>query len=76
MQSHLVSCIINTHIKNELEVLLLATRNASLPTKKHVLAVCAKRMLANGYQNTTIKEIAEEAGVSVSSVQNFFGNFD
>lgn len=52
----------------------LATRRTSLPTKNHVLAVSAKLLLAQGYRNTTIKEIAEAADVSVSSVQNFFGN--
>lgn len=55
-------------------MLLLATRKASLPTKNHVLAVSAKLLLANGYRNTTIKEIAQAAEVSVSSVQNFFVN--
>ena len=45
-----------------------------MPTKNHVLAVSAKLLLANGYRNTTIKEIAQAAEVSVSSVQNFFGN--
>lgn len=53
---------------------MLAIRKTSLPTKNHVLAVSAKLMLANGYRNTTIKEIAKAAGVSVSSIQNFFGN--
>lgn len=52
----------------------MATRKASLPTKKHVLAVSVKLMLAQGYRNTTVKEIAGAADVSVSSVQNFFGN--
>lgn len=52
----------------------MATRKASMPTRNHVLAVSAKLMLAQGYRNTTIKEIARAADVSVSSVQNFFGN--
>lgn len=53
---------------------MLATRKTSMPTKNHVLAVSAKLLLAQGYRNTTIKEIASVADVSVSSVQNFFGN--
>lgn len=52
----------------------MAMRQASLPTKNHILAVSAKLLLEQGYRNTTIKKIAESAGVSVSSVQNFFGN--
>lgn len=50
----------------------MATRKTSLPTKKRILAVCAKLMLRQGYRDTTIKEIADSAGVSVSSVQNFY----
>lgn len=52
----------------------MATRKASLPTRNHILAVSAKLLLAQGYRSTTIKEIAAASGVSVSSVQNFFGN--
>lgn len=52
----------------------MATRKASLPTKNHVLAVSAKLLLKQGYRDTTIKQIAQTAGVSVSSVQNFFTN--
>lgn len=50
----------------------MATRKTSLPTKNHVLAVSARLFLAQGYHDTTIREIAAMAGVSVSSVQNFF----
>lgn len=52
----------------------MATRKASLPTKNHVLAVSAKLLLAQGYRDTTMREIAKVANVSVSSVQNFFGS--
>lgn len=52
----------------------MATRRTSLPTKNHILAVSAKLLLEHGYRDTTIKEIAREADVSVSSVQNFFGS--
>lgn len=52
----------------------MATRKTSLSTKNHVLAVSAKLLLTQGYRNTTIKEIATAANVSVSSIQNFFGN--
>lgn len=52
----------------------MATRKTSLPTKNHILAVSAKLLLAQGYRDTTIKQIADTAEVSVSSVQNFFHN--
>lgn len=38
----------------------------------HILSAGAKLLLKQGYRNTTIREIADEAGVSISSVQNFF----
>lgn len=50
----------------------MATRKSSIATKNHILAVSAKLLLEQGYRNTTMKEIADEAEVSVSSVQNFF----
>lgn len=52
----------------------MATRKKSLPTKNHILAVSARLLLKQGYRSTTIREIAAEVGVSVSSVQNFFGS--
>lgn len=50
----------------------MATRKTSVPTKNHILAVSAKLLLEQGYRDTTIKQIADAAEVSVSSVQNFF----
>lgn len=50
----------------------MATRKTSMPTKNHILAVSAKLLLEQGYRDTTIKQIADAAEVSVSSVQNFF----
>lgn len=50
----------------------MAIRKNSMPTRNHILATSAKLLLRQGYRNTTVKEIADEAGVSVSSVQNFF----
>lgn len=54
----------------------MATRKTSIPTKNHILAVSAKLMLEQGYRDTTIKQIADAAEVSVSSVQNFFRSKD
>lgn len=52
----------------------MAIRKNSIPTKNHILAVSARLLLAQGYRNTTIKQIASMAEVSVSSIQNFFRN--
>ena len=50
----------------------MAIRKSSIPTKNHILAVSAKLLLEQGYRDTTMKQIANMAGVSVSSMQNFF----
>lgn len=52
----------------------MAIRKSSLPTKNHILAVSARLLLEQGYRDTTMKQIASTAGVSVSSMQNFFRN--
>ena len=52
----------------------MAIRKSSIPTKNHILAVSAKLLLEQGYRDTTMKQIANMAGVSVSSMQNFFRN--
>lgn len=52
----------------------MAIRKSSLPTKNHILSVSAKLLLKQGYRDTTMKQIASLAGVSVSSMQNFFRN--
>ena len=48
----------------------------SIPTKNHLLSVCVRLFLEQGYKQTTVRQIASEAGVSVSSFQNFFGSKD
>ncbi len=40
--------------------------------KKRILNVAAKNFLKQGYTNTTIKQIASEAGISVGSLSNIF----
>lgn len=46
--------------------------SASLPVKKRILTVCVKLFLEKGYEQTTLAEINEKAGVSYSSFQNIF----
>lgn len=50
----------------------MTIRKDSIPTKNHILAVSANLLLEQGYRDTTIKQIANTAKVSVSSIQNFF----
>lgn len=50
----------------------MAIRKNSRLTKNHILAISAKLLLEQGYRATTMKQIADAAEVSVSSVQNFF----
>lgn len=57
-------------------MVVIAHTKASLPTKKRILAVCAKLFLEKGYKGTTIAEITEKAKVSASSFQNLFGAKD
>ncbi len=40
--------------------------------KRRILNVAAKNFLMQGYTNTTIKQIAAEAGISVGSLSNIF----
>lgn len=52
----------------------MTIQKSSIATKTHILATTARLLLAQGYRKTTVRQIASEAGVSVSSVQNFFNN--
>ncbi|MCC8182720.1 MAG: TetR/AcrR family transcriptional regulator [Clostridiales bacterium] len=42
--------------------------------RKRVLFVSAQRFLAQGYTNTTMRQIASDAGLSTGSVVNLFGS--
>ena len=52
------------------------TRKKSKNTRQTILATCVRLFLEQGYTATTLMQITKEAGVSVSSVQNCFGNKD
>ena len=54
----------------------MAIRSTSIPIKKQILSVCARLFLEQGYHQTTVRQIAQEAGVSVSSFQNLFHTKD
>ena len=51
-------------------------RKDGIETKKKILAVCVRLFLEQGYRETTISRIVEEAGVARGSFQNLFPTKD
>ena len=51
-------------------------RKDGIETKNKILTVCVHLFLEQGYKNTTITQITEEAGISRGSFQNFFPTKD
>ena len=51
-------------------------RKDGLETKKKILTVCVRLFLEQGYKDTSITQIVEEAGVSRGSFQNLFPTKD
>lgn len=51
-------------------------RTSTIALRNQILSSCARLFLKQGYQATTIKQIAAETGCSVSSVQNLFRSKD
>ena len=54
------------------EAILIASTNASRPSKKRILTVCVKLFLEQGYKKTTVAQIVQQASVSNSIFQNIF----
>lgn len=54
----------------------MALRSDGIRTRDRILATCARLFLYQGYRETTIRQILEEAQVSSSSFQHFFGSKD
>lgn len=50
----------------------MALRQRSIETSERVLSVCVRLFLEQGYHQTTVSQILQEAGISASSFQNFF----
>ena len=50
----------------------MAKRKDSLESRKRILSACVKLFIENGYINTTMAEIENEANVSNSTFQNLF----
>lgn len=51
-------------------------RKDGIETRNKILTVCVHLFLEQGYKNTTITQITEEAGISRGSFQNFFPTKD
>lgn len=51
-------------------------RKDGIKTKSKILTVCVRLFLEQGYKNTSITQITEEAGISRGSFQNFFPTKD
>ena len=58
--------------KCQTEGILIASTNASRPSKKRILTVCVKLFLEQGYKKTTVAQIVQQASVSNSIFQNIF----
>lgn len=51
-------------------------RKDGIETRNKILTVCVRLFLEQGYRNTTITQITEDAGISRGSFQNFFPTKD
>mgnify|MGYP002585923574 FL=1 len=51
-------------------------RKDSIETKRKILTVCVRLFLEQGYKETTITQIVEEAGIARGSFQNLFPTKD
>ncbi len=51
-------------------------RKDGIDTKNKILTVCVRLFLEQGYKNTTITQITEDAGISRGSFQNIFPTKD
>ena len=54
----------------------MAVRSDGLQTEKRILQTCVRLFLENGYHQTTMTQILQEAQVSSSSFQNLFRSKD
>ena len=54
----------------------MALRKGSIAVNNRILTVCVRLFLEQGYRQTSVNQIVDEAGVSVSSFQNIFHSKD
>ena len=55
---------------------VIPLRKESIETKRKILTVCVRLFLEQGYKETTITQIVEEAGIARGSFQNLFPTKD
>lgn len=68
--------MINIYINSRGGGLPISLRRDGMETKKKILTVCVRLFLEQGYRQTTITQIVEEAGVARGSFQNLFPTKD
>lgn len=68
--------MINIYINSKGRGLPISLRRDGMETKKKILTVCVRSFLEQGYKQTTISQIVEEAGVARGSFQNLFPTKD
>ena len=49
----------------------MSIRQGSIETRHRILSVCARLFVEQGYKQTSVSQIVEEAGVARGSFQNF-----
>ena len=76
MTVYIPSAIINTYISLYVEGWHISVRKDGIETKKKILRVCVRLFLEQGYKQTTITQIVQEAGVARGSFQNLFPTKD
>lgn len=54
----------------------MSIRQGSIETRHRILSVCASLFVEQGYKQTSVSQIVEEAGVARGSFQNFFHTKD
>ena len=54
----------------------ISTRKDGIETKKKILTVCVQLFLEQGYKNTSVSQIVDEAGVARGSYLNLFPTKD
>ena len=54
----------------------MALRKGSIEIKNRILSVCVRLFLEQGYHNTPISQIINEADISASTFQNIFHTKD
>ena len=65
LRFHFRDVIISTNTNTFIEVIYL--RRSSSETRKKILTACVRLFLEQGYKNTSVSQIVDEAGVARGS---------